>query len=669
MNLTAFDWGIVIVCVAGMSAFALVTFRLTRSVADFLVASRSGGRYIASVAGTMAGTGAITMVGWFEMYYNTGMTSIWWGLMFIPAIVIITMTGWVYYRFRETRALTLAQFLEQRYGPRFRVFAGLMAYLSGIVNFGIFPAVASRFFVYFCGFPPEVQVLGLSVPTFALVMVVTLGMALLFTMGGQVTVMLTDCAIGIPFGIAAVIAALVVFHQFGWSQILEGLYIAPEGASRLHPFRSMGVKDFNVWYFLISFVGIFYTHMAWQGSQAYNASAISPHEQKMGNIILGWRWAAQMLMLYVLVFAAYAFLNLPDFASQAAAVDTYLATAPSEFVAAQMRVPAALGVFLPAGIKGLLFAVVLFALITSQDTYLHSWGSIFIQDVYLPLRKDKTPLDPNFHIRVLRWSIIGVAVFAFLFAYFYPPTESIFMFQAITGTIFMGGAGAVIIGGLYWKRSTTPAAYTAIITGGVLGIFGLVIRKFVPSWPINEQWMYAIAMASAVVLFIVVSLLTGRKKESVNMERLMHRGKYDTAGDHVPVEKTLRTRWQSYVGITKEFTKWDKVLAFALVGWNAGWIVIFVVGTIYNLLVDVPTAWWAKYWHVYMWVQIIIAVPTVVWFSIGATLDIKGVFRRLREQQIDVSDDGVVRSSEEEQDVGEQLGAAGTEQHRKTLRP
>jgi len=32
--------------------------------------------------------------------------------MTIPAGAVILLTGWCYYRFRETRALTLAQFLE-----------------------------------------------------------------------------------------------------------------------------------------------------------------------------------------------------------------------------------------------------------------------------------------------------------------------------------------------------------------------------------------------------------------------------------------------------------------------------------------------------------------------------------------------------------------------------
>ena len=37
------------------------------------------------------------------------------------------------------------------------------------------------------------------------------------------------------------------------------------------------------------------------------------------------------------------------------------------------------------------------------------------------------------------------------------------MFLALTGAIFVGGAGSAIIGGLYWKRGTTAAAWTAMV--------------------------------------------------------------------------------------------------------------------------------------------------------------------------------------------------------------
>jgi SSS family solute:Na+ symporter len=75
----------------------------------------------------------------------------WWGLTMSVIVLLVTVSGWVIYRFRQTRCLTLAEFFERRYSRRFRVFAGLIVFLAGLLNFGIFPSVGARFFIHFCG--------------------------------------------------------------------------------------------------------------------------------------------------------------------------------------------------------------------------------------------------------------------------------------------------------------------------------------------------------------------------------------------------------------------------------------------------------------------------------------------------------------------------------------
>ena len=53
-------------------AASLYTRRYVRSVADFLVANRCAGRYLLAVAGNMAGLGAISILAWYEMFYEGG---------------------------------------------------------------------------------------------------------------------------------------------------------------------------------------------------------------------------------------------------------------------------------------------------------------------------------------------------------------------------------------------------------------------------------------------------------------------------------------------------------------------------------------------------------------------------------------------------------------------
>src|SRR4030042_4758621 len=140
----------------------------------------------------MASLGAITIVGMLERNDIPGFNMRWWEMVMAVVVVGISVSGWVLYRFRQTRALTMAQFFEIRYSRNFRIFAGALAFLSGIINFGIFPAVSARFFIYFCGLPKTVAVFGVEVSTFALLMIVILWIPLYFVFSGrQIAAMIT----------------------------------------------------------------------------------------------------------------------------------------------------------------------------------------------------------------------------------------------------------------------------------------------------------------------------------------------------------------------------------------------------------------------------------------------------------------------------------------------
>ena len=188
MNLNYIDWLIVMCILSGMIWSVSYSKGLMRSVADFLVAGRSAGRYMVSISSGVAGLGAITIVSHMEMGYVSGFALSWWGFSSSLIMLFILVSGWVIYRFRQTQCLTLAQFFEIRYSRNFRIFTGIVAFVSGIINFGIFPAVGARFFIYFCGLPLSISIIGIDVSTFALLMFLLLSLSLYFVFtGGQMT--------------------------------------------------------------------------------------------------------------------------------------------------------------------------------------------------------------------------------------------------------------------------------------------------------------------------------------------------------------------------------------------------------------------------------------------------------------------------------------------------
>ena len=123
------DWLIVFIVLAVMIFSVNLSKGLMKSVTDFLSAGRTAGRYLIAVSSGIAGLGAISVVMFLEMGYVAGFSLAWWGLSQGIIILMLTMSGWVIYRFRSTRCLTLAQFFEKRYSRRFRIFTGIVAQL------------------------------------------------------------------------------------------------------------------------------------------------------------------------------------------------------------------------------------------------------------------------------------------------------------------------------------------------------------------------------------------------------------------------------------------------------------------------------------------------------------------------------------------------------------
>jgi len=644
MNMSIFDWAII----AGVLVFLVIAAQYTRkyatSVPNFLAAGRCAGRYLIAVAGGIAGWGAISAVGDFEKHLKAGFSIQWWFLLLFVANLVASISGWMIYRFRQARCLTAPQFFEQRYSRRFRIYAGFLCWLSGIMNFGLFPAVGAKFFIFFCGLPPTFIVAGITVSTFVAVMLLLLGISLYFLfIGGQIAVIVTDFLQGIICNVCFIIFIVALFFIFRWSQVTEALSNVPVGESMFHPFQASQTKDFNAWFYIIVAISLFYTWVIGGGAQGYDVSAKNPHEARMGRVINYWRAVGQQLAIILIPIAAFTVMHHPDFAIQAEKAKTIIAeiagrnAQETSALQGQATTPVALAMVLGKGLMGVLCAIMLCAFITTHDTYMQAWGSIFIQDVVLPFRKK--PLTAQQHIKLLRFSIFGVALFIFLFGWLYRQNEYILMFMAFTGTIYSAGAGISMIGGLYWKRGTTAAAWTAMTLGLIMAFAGAFARRIWPEFPLNSQWVYFIAMITCTSLYIIISLC-GRKV--CDMDKLLHRGKYAVAEDDATVEQAPVRGFRALIAMGREFTFWDKVIYLGSVGWTLFLCAVFIVGTVYNWIVDVKTESWTKFWWIYILINFAISILALIWFFFGGLRDYREMFRLLRTRKADELDDGRV---------------------------
>ena len=684
------DWLIVLIPLAVVGYIGYRVQRHVRAVSDFLTGGRVAGRYVVAVASGEAGMGLITVVAVLEMYYRSGFAIGFWSTMAAPIGLVVTLTGFAIYRYRETRVMTMAQFFEVRYSKRFRIFAGLLAWMSGVLNYAIFPAVGGRFLVYFCDLPETVSIAGWEVSSFALAMATFLGVAVMVVfVGGQLTTMVTDCVAGLlsyPMYAAVVIAILSIFS---WDQMKDALLMRPPGESMLDPFDTGKLSEFNVLYIVVGIIGNAYNILSWQGTQAFNAAAASPHEQKMGMVLSTWRSGFSTLMIILLAVAAWTYMHHPDFASGAATVRETLAAkinlandAATNQIREQMLVPLAIREFLPIGVLGAFCGVMVFLLISTDTSYLHSWGTILVQDVVLPLRK--TPFTPAQQLWLLRLSIAAVATFAFVWSLYFNQVTYILMFFALTGAVYLGGAGAVIIGGLYWSRGTAAGAWAAMITGSLLAVIGFLLTQFwataiypwlssgdallpgltrvvhtlsdllpLVNWrvtperfPISGQEIYLLTMLVATSAYVLVSLLTCR--ERFNLDRMLHRGAYVRLEDRLRAPQAAEAaphNWKHLLlGFDDEFTRADKLLSLSVFAYSMALFAIWGVVVLWNVLIwrFTPAAWASYFWVMNVGLALLIGTVTSAWFTIGGTRDLRELFRRLESLRRNVLDDGRV---------------------------
>ena len=688
MNLSFIDWLIIVIVLSGM--FISVSFAkgLMRSVTDFLSAGRSAGRYLISVSNGAAGLGAISIVSFLEVGYITGFSIHWWGLSQGIIILALTASGWVIYRFRQTRSLTLAQFFEKRYSRNFRIFAGTVAFVCGIINFGIFPAVGAQFFISYCGFPD----FFFGIPTFPLVMIFLISIALYFVYtGGQIAVIVADFFQGVFLMVVLFVITIFLYKNVEWHQVSDSLKNTPiklakeevqklegeesfkllseqkkiekiedinlkyQNSSLINPFKTSRVEDFNFWYFFIGLIGLFYGALSWQGSQAYNSSAKSAHEAKMAAVLGDIRGKPQGLFIFLVPVLTYVFMNHPDFQSITDSVNATLDTLETETLKSQMRAPIVLSEVLPVGLLGAFAALMLAAFISTHDTYLHSWASIFVQDVIMPLRKK--PFDKDEHIKALRYSIFGVAIFIFVFSLVFDQTQEVALYFAVTAAIFSGGVGAVIVGGLYWDRGTTEGAWAAMTIGATIAVTGTIVPQVSDTWlndvgnltglknfilwlrEINGIKYYALSMGFSSFSYIVVSLLTF--KEKMNMDKLLNRGAYSIKEEIKVIDENVKPVFK-IIGIGNEFTTEDKITYLISYVWNIFFFLVFVVGTIYNLYNNVSDESWMVYWKYQIYMNVVFSFIIIIWFTIGGFVDIKKMFRSLSSSERDHGDTGWV---------------------------
>lgn len=222
MTMTWIDWLIVIVPIIALIGMAIYSRKFVRGIVDFLAAGRVAGRYVLCVGDTMAALSIITLVAGSEQYYQTGFAVSFWGAIGVPVSIFVSLSGFVVYRWRQTRSLSFGQFIELRYGSKFfRIFCSGVRTVSEMITNSLGPAIAANFFIYYLKLPHEVMICGINLPCYAIIVGLCLALALVFILpGGRISLIITDCFQGlIAYPIFVIIVGYIVLYFSWWDDI------------------------------------------------------------------------------------------------------------------------------------------------------------------------------------------------------------------------------------------------------------------------------------------------------------------------------------------------------------------------------------------------------------------------------------------------------------------
>jgi solute:Na+ symporter, SSS family len=739
------DWIITIVPVALVLFLAVYSKKYVRGVVDYLAAGRVAGRYVISAGDLTAGLSVITLVALVESKYQVGYALAFWEYLMIPVGIIMSLTGYCIYRFRETRSLSIGQFLEMRYNRPLRIVAATIRTISEMITNAIGPAVAANFFIYFLGLPHKVTILGINMPTFGLIVAMSLCLCMVVLWpGGRISLLISDAFQGLMCYPIFVVIAGYIFLNFGWNETIGPVMMdRVQGESFINPFDIEKLRDFNIFALFVTIMGSILNRAAWIGNDTTSAGR-TPHEQKMAGILGTWRNLYAGLMMLLVAVMIIALMAHQKFATQARDIrhelsqqvanetvgdsslrehlnerlagipahhhrigvdpplsrenniDTPFIEAARETLAGtpqgnlefqkfrtlyqQMMLPVALKNILPVGVMGLFCLLMIMLLISTDDSRVFNASSTIVQDIIIPFFKK--PLSPERHVLLLRLVSAGVCVFFFVVSIFFVQMDYILMFTVIMTGLWLGGAGPIMIFGLYSRFGNSVGAFGSLIFGsgfaaaglyfqrnwaqtvypwleandwhGPVGVFlEAASRPFNPyvvweinpvKFPINSYELYFLAMVSGIIAYVAGSLLTQRK--AFNLDRLLHRGVYDVAQEYkAPFKWSLRNAASKLIGITPEFTRGDKIISWSVFGYAIifKFVLCFLAVLIWNLISPWPTAWWSTYFFITSLVVTgILGIVSTFWFLIGGIIDLRALFRDLAARSDDPLDNGMV---------------------------
>jgi len=415
-------------------------------VDHFLIAGREMNTHlgIASLAAT--DFGIVTCMYGAQIGYNTGFAGATLGILMGLAMLFVGITGFCIRPLRKAGVITIPELFEQKFGARIRWFSGVVIVLGGLLNMGVFLRTGGDFLVIVC---------GLDSHHLEIAMTLLLLLVLVYTvLGGMLSVLVTDLLQFAFMSVGLLLVSFLIIKNIGWGALtaaVEEKHQAGGFNPFLHPDMGWEWVLFNA---LLNFAAV----ITWQTTIQ---RVLAAKDSRTG----------QKIYTTTSIFCVCRSLIPVTWGIAALAVLSPAVTGGNSLLA----MPHFLGSFLPLGIMGLVVAAMLAAEMSTDSSYMLTWGSIIYNDILRPFRKGRWTEK-----RGILWNrvIVGaIGIFLLFYGLWYPLKGDLWSYIAVTGTIYLSSMSVLLIACCYWKRANSWGAAAAIACGAVFPIAFLVMEQ------------------------------------------------------------------------------------------------------------------------------------------------------------------------------------------------
>lgn len=494
-NFSVLDGSIVGLYLLATMVAGVMVRKYVGKVEDFLVAGREMNLYlgIASLAATEFGI--VTCMYTAQNGYKYGFAGATPGLLQAAAMFIVGYTGFCIKPLRDSGVMTIPELLDRKFGQRIRWLAGVVIVLGGLLNMGVFLRVGGEFLVVSSGLDPNRLELTMTV--------LLIAVAVYTIMGGMLSVLITDFLqfVVMSFGLLAVTVLILV--DVGWGQ-LTSTVAQKMGAGGFNPFVNPDMGWEYVLYNLLLNTGAVLT---WQTSIARVLAAKDTATGRKVYTGTAFFFVCRFLIPGIWGIAALASLTPAAFA----VLSPEMMEDPSLYA-----MPLFLATAVPTGLMGLMIAAMLAADMSTDSSYMLTWGSVIYNDIMAPFRKTRWSEK-----RGLVWNraiVAAIGLFLLFFGLWYKLEGDLWSYLMLTGTIYLASISTLLIGCCYWRRANDWGAAAAIFVSAVIPISYLVMQKLDSTAALAKQigpnYSGIAAFVLSGVALVVGSLLKPRPAET-----------------------------------------------------------------------------------------------------------------------------------------------------------